>query len=50
MAFLTLAFNPDDIIPVLRSMQNELIILGVALEKEVFAAAAASALFSAPRI
>ena len=29
--FLTLGFNPDDIIPVLRSMQNELIILGVAL-------------------
>ena len=29
--FLTLSFNPDDIIPVLRSMQNELIILGVAL-------------------
>ena len=29
--FLTLSFNPDDIIPVLRSMQNELIILGIAL-------------------
>ena len=29
--FLTLSFNPDDIIPVLRSMQTELIILGVAL-------------------
>ena len=31
MHFLTLSFNPDDIIPVLRSMQTELIILGVAL-------------------
>lgn len=29
--FFTLSFNPDDIIPVLRSMKNELIILGVAL-------------------
>ena len=38
MAFLTLAFNPDDIIPVLRSMQNELIILGVALVLAIVAA------------
>jgi len=35
--FLTLSFNPDDIIPVLRSMQNELIILGVALVLAVVA-------------
>ena len=37
MLFLTLTFNPDDIIPVLRSMQNELIILGVALVLAVVA-------------
>lgn len=35
--FLTLSFNPDDIIPVLRSMQNELIILGIALVLAVVA-------------
>ena len=35
--FLTLSFNPDDIIPVLRSMQNELIILGVALVAAIVA-------------
>ena len=39
MAFLTLSFNPDDIIPVLRSMKNELIILGVALVLAIVAAA-----------